>query len=70
MKSIIEACIGVLGIDDVCHFTSKDMGYYPFYFQGNGILCSLLVYFQGYWIFRKINYEDICLFTTKDMGYW
>ena len=27
-----EACIGVLGIQDICHFTSRDIGYYPFYF--------------------------------------
>ena len=33
-----EACIGVLGIQDICHFTSRDIGYYPFYFQGYGIL--------------------------------
>ena len=33
------------------------------------------VYFQGYWIFRKLNYGDICkfirdtcLFTTWDIG--
>ena len=36
-----EACIGVLGIQDICHFTSRDIGYYPFYFQGYGILCSI-----------------------------
>ena len=38
------------------------MGYYPFYFQGYGILCLIFfVFFQGYGIliFRKINYEDI-----------
>ena len=29
----IEACIGVIGIQDICHFTSRDIGYYPFYFQ-------------------------------------
>ena len=28
----VEACIGVLGIQDICHFTSRDIGYYPFYF--------------------------------------
>ena len=33
-----EACIGVLGIQDMCHFTSRDIGYYPCYFQGYGIL--------------------------------
>ena len=37
--SIREACIGVLiGIQDICHFTSRDIGYYLFYFQGYGIL--------------------------------
>ena len=37
----IKTCIGVLGIQDICHFTSRDIGYYPFYFQGYGILCSI-----------------------------
>ena len=41
-----EACIGVLGIQDICHFTSRDIGYYPFYFQGYGILVT----------FRDIEY--------------
>ena len=36
-----EACIGVLGIQDICHFTSRDIGYFPFYFQGYRILCSI-----------------------------
>ena len=31
---MIEACIGVLGIQDICRFTSRDIRYYPFYFQG------------------------------------
>ena len=39
--SAIEACIGVIGIQDICHFTSRDIGYYPFYFQGYRILCSI-----------------------------
>ena len=30
-------CIGGLGIQDICYFTSRDIGYYPFYFQGCGI---------------------------------
>ena len=38
---IIEACIGVIGIQDICHFTSRDIGYCPFYFQGYRILCSI-----------------------------
>ena len=40
-QAILEACIGVIGIQDICHFTSRDIGYYPFYFQGYRILCSI-----------------------------
>ena len=72
----IVACIWVLRIQGICQSTSRDMGYYQFYFQGYGILFILLpgiwdnvfnisVYFQGYGIFMKINYWDIC----RDMGY-
>ena len=45
-----EACIGVLGIQDICKFTCRDpYGYYPFYFQGYVILSSIFFsYFQGY----------------------
>ena len=39
--NIGEACIGVLGIQDICHFSSRNIGYFPFYFQGYGILCSI-----------------------------
>ena len=35
---INEACIGILGIQDICHFTSRDMGYFVQYFR----------YFHGY----------------------
>ena len=42
-----EACIGVLGIQDICHFTSRDIGYYPFYFQGYGILGSIFLLLPG-----------------------
>ena len=45
--TIVEACIGVLGIQDICHFTSRDIGYYPFYFQGYGILCSIFSLLSG-----------------------
>ena len=45
--SDIEACIGVLGIQDICHFTSRDIGYYPFYFQGYGILGSIFSLLPG-----------------------
>ena len=38
-----EACIGIIGIQDICHFTSRDIGYYPFYFRGYRILCSISV---------------------------
>ena len=44
---IIEACIGVLGIQDICHFTSRDIGYYPSYFQGYGILGSIFSLLPG-----------------------
>ena len=30
-----------LGIQDICYFTSRDIGYSPFYSQGYGILCSI-----------------------------
>ena len=46
-KYISEACIGVLGIQDDCHFTSKDIGYIPFYFQGYGIMCSIFWLLSG-----------------------
>ena len=42
------ACIGILGIQDNRHFTSRDIGYFPFYFQGHGILCSIFGLLQGY----------------------
>ena len=32
-----EACIGPLGIHDICHFNSRDIGY-----------CQFFRYFQGY----------------------
>ena len=43
----MEACIGVLGIQDICHFTSRDIGYYPFYFQGYRILCLIFSLLPG-----------------------
>ena len=42
-----EACIGALGIQDISHFTSRDIGYYPFYFQGYGIPCSIFWLLSG-----------------------
>ena len=46
-SEIDEAYIGVLEIQGICHFTSRDMGYYPFYFQGYGILCSIFMLLSG-----------------------
>ena len=43
-----EACIGVLGIQNICHFISRDIGYFPFYFQGYRIiLCSIFWSISG-----------------------
>ena len=41
IKHNVEACIGVLRIQDICHSTSRDIGHFPFYFQGYGILRSI-----------------------------
>ena len=53
----------------------RDIEYYPFYFQGYGILSSIYLLLSGILIFRKINYgdifrliRDICLFTSRDLG--
>ena len=50
---------------------SRDMGYYPFYFKGHGVLCSICVY-----IFYRIHvlrgYLSVYLkglLTSMDMGY-
>ena len=43
-------CIGFLWIQHVCHFISRDMGYYEFYFQGYEILCSIILF----------SFRDIC----------
>ena len=55
---IDEACLRVLGIQDICHFTSRDMGYYSFYFQ---------------WIWDTVyntfvNFGDIRYLEKKIMG--
>ena len=41
-----------------------------------GYCVQYIVYFQGYWVFRKLNYGDTCQFvsetcpfTSRDMGY-
>ena len=41
--TISEAYIEILGIQDICHFTSRDIRYYPFDFHGYGILCSIFL---------------------------
>ena len=46
-----EVCIVVLGIQDICHFTSRVMGCYPFYLQGYGKLFLLVLF-----TFRDIGY--------------
>ena len=46
-KVMLEACVGILGIQDICNFTSRVIGYYPFYFQGNGILSSIFSLLSG-----------------------
>ena len=37
----------VLGIQDICHFTSRDIGYFPFYIQGYRMLCSIFWSISG-----------------------
>ena len=39
----IDACRAVLGIQNICHFTSRDIAYYPFNFQGYGIVFLITV---------------------------
>ena len=57
-----RACIRILGIQAICHLNSLDMGYYPFYFQGYGILCSIYLFtFRGIEYLGTI-YGDICQF--------
>ena len=38
---------GVLEIQGISHFTSRDFGYYSVYFHGYGILCSIFVLLLG-----------------------
>ena len=47
MTIMNEACIGVLGLQDICHFTSRDIGYYLLFFKGNGILGSIFSLLPG-----------------------
>ena len=37
----------VLGIQDICNFTFRDIGYYSFYFQGFWILGSIFSLLPG-----------------------
>ena len=46
-----EVCIGVLGIQDICNFNCRDMGYCSFYLPGYRIqsyCVQYFAYFQGY----------------------
>ena len=45
--SISEAFMGVYGIQDICHFTTRDIGYYPFYFERYRKLCSIFSQLSG-----------------------
>ena len=50
-----EACIGVLGIPDICHFTSRDIGYYPFLLPGIwDTVFNILVTFRDIEYFGKL----------------
>ena len=51
MSLFNETCIGILAIQDIWHFTSRDMGNFPFYFKGYGILCSIFLF-----TFRDMGY--------------
>ena len=42
-----EAWKGVFGIHGICYFTFRDILYYPFYFQGYRILCSIFWLLSG-----------------------
>ena len=66
---VSEACIGVLGIQDVCNFTSRDMGYYPFYFQEHDTVFNTLFYIQGYWVISNIIKGVICHLPVYFNGY-
>ena len=60
--------LGVLGIQNICHFTSRDIGYYPFYFQGYRILSILL---PGIWdtVFNNlVTFTDIEYLEKIIMG--
>ena len=61
-----EACLGILGIQDInFNFQGPWNVYYPSYFQGYEILCSIFLFI------RKIKYGgikriwDTCLFYFK-----
>ena len=46
--------MGVLGIQDIRHFTSRNIGYYLIYFQGYGIMCSLFCLLSDIGYLRKL----------------
>ena len=55
----------VLGIHDICHFTCRDIEYYPLYSQGYGILCSIFWLLSE--IFSKSLYKTATLKKTKKL---
>ena len=48
------------GIQDVCHITSRNIGYYRFYFKGYGILGSIFWLLSGILSNLENDYGDIC----------
>ena len=58
--------VGVLRIQDICHFTSRNMSYYPFFLLSviwNRVI-NIFVYFQEYRMFWKFDLGDICQFIA------
>ena len=44
----MEACIGILGIQDICNFTSSDIDTIDFASRDMGYCVQYVGYFQGY----------------------
>ena len=64
--TLIEACIGVLGIQDICHFTSRDIGCFPCYFQGYRILVPPIQVSSLGYTFKFVSYIDShCVYKNR-----